>query len=132
MLRILAHDLGDGWLVVVARNGARHVEQLVNRDVLPRRILWQPFTEIILDRQLRRGCEVQDGDGRERLRDAADLEEVGRRDLRARVRVFRGAGCEVDVLLGSLQADAQRRRRDVLGFRARRHIGVECFLQGEC
>jgi hypothetical protein len=29
---------------------------------------------------------------------------------------------EVDVLLGSLQADAQRRRRDVLRFRARGRI----------
>jgi hypothetical protein len=124
---IVAHDRGDGRLIVIAGNRARHVEQSANGDVIPRRILRQPLAELVIDRQLPGGLKMQDGDGRERFRDAADLEEFGRRDRRARLRVFGRAGGKVDVRLGALQADAQRRRGDVLRFRARCDVVASAF-----
>lgn len=51
---------GHGFGLGVVRDAARHVEETLDRHILPRRILRKPFAKRVVDGQLARSLELQD------------------------------------------------------------------------
>ena len=120
----LGHPLGLG----IGGNAARHVEEVADGDVLPRRIFRQPLAERVVDRELARSFELQDHRCGERLRRASHLVKRVLVDW-PRVWVAANlAGKGLDRRPGSAEADVSGDAGDLFDRRTRRKPRVKRSL----
>ena len=128
MMEVGDLDLADGDCLRIVRDRARHLQQRADGDILPCRILRQPFPDRVVDVELAGGFELEDQRGGEFLGVAADVEQRVRADwLLVAEPVI--AGIDFKDWFARAAIHLQRRAREPFDRRAILDVGVEDLLQ---